>query len=47
MPFGPLAGIDLDKVESAIGERVFIQPRMEFERDTSMEWSKWLPGPGK
>jgi hypothetical protein len=37
MRFGPLAGIGLDKVEPAIGERGFFHLRMEFGRDSSME----------
>ena len=35
-----MAESDLDKVESAIGERAFFQLKMEFERDSSMEWDK-------
>ena len=42
--FVTLSDDGVDKVESAIGECGFFRLRMEFERDSSMEWGKWLPG---
>jgi hypothetical protein len=30
-----------------LASAVFIQMRVEFERDSSMEWGKWLPGTWK